>query len=265
MALYQACDPISIIICVYIAYELASINFVHCFTDVCMFLCVATIMESLAEVTNESSGEETWSINSENCGEDTYDLIDYESEKPPSLPTTDQSVSSSQNALLMWLIRFILIFQTVYYITDSAINALLKFLHIFLKALSKFSDFATGMESQFPYSLYQLNKKVFFNLDFKKYVVYPRCESLYDAKSWVRGISFLQESKICDDIQYPQHPNPHYRTPCGQQLLKSVTLSNGKKTFYPLKTYCYSSVITALKEFLARPGFYNLCCQWKKR
>ena len=223
--------------------------------------------EELAEVIDESSGEETWSMNSENCEQDISDLDSYESEKAPSLPTTnhDQSVSSSQNALLMRLIRYILIFQTVNYITDSAINALLKFLHMFLKVLSKFSDYATGIESQFPYSLYQLNKKASFKIDFKKYVVCSKCESLHDAKSCVRGIGFLQESKFCDKIQFPHHPNPHYRKPCGQQLLKSVILSNRRKTFYPIKVYCYNSLIAALKELLVRPGFYSMCCQWKTK
>ena len=36
-----------------------------------------------------------------------------------------------------------------------------------------------------------------------------------------------------------------------------------KKTYHPFKTYCYNSVITALKELLVRSGFYSLCFQWK--
>ena len=163
----------------------------------------------------------------------------------------------------MWLIRFLLIFQSVNYITDSAINALLKFLHVFIKALGKFSDFVAGMESQFPYSLYQLKNKVSFKSEFKKYVVCSKCEKLYDAKYCVRGVGFLQETKLCEGVQFPQHPILSYRRPCGQKLLKSVILSNGKKTFHPFKTYCYSSLIAALKELLIRPGFYTLCCQWK--
>ena len=166
----------------------------------------------------------------------------------------------------MWFIRFLLIFQSVNYITDSAINALLKFFHVFLKALSKFSDFVAGIESQFPYSLYQLNKKVSFKNEFKKFVVCCRCDTIYNAKDCVsRGIGFLRESKFCEKIHFPQHPMPYYRRPCGQQLLQSVTLSNSKKTFHPFKTYCYSSFVTALKDLLVRPGFYDLCSQWKTK
>ena len=44
-----------------------------------------------------------------------------------------------------------------------------------------------------------------------------------------------------------------------------MTLSNGKKTFHPFKTYCYSSFVTALKDLLVRPGFYDLCSQWKTK
>ena len=167
----------------------------------------------------------------------------------------------------MWFIQFLLIFQTVNYITDSAINALLKFLGIFLKVLGLFSEFVSGIASQFPCSLYQLKKKVSKKIEFKKFVVCSRCDSLHNFKDCVksRGIGFLQESKLCEKIQFPRHPFPNYQRQCGQQLLYSVTLSNGKKTFHPFKTYCYSSVITALKEFLVRPGFYNLCSQWKTK
>ena len=111
----------------------------------------------------------------------------------------------------MWFIRFLLIFQSVNYITDSAINTLLKFFHVFLKALSKFSDFVAGIESQFPYSLYQLNKKVSFKNEFKKFVVCCRCDTIYNAKDCVsRGIGFLRESKFCEKIHFPQHPMPYY-------------------------------------------------------
>ena len=222
--------------------------------------------EDSPEVTDESSGEETWNENG--YEENIIEACDYESKQPPSLPTMDEpekSTSSSQDALVMWFIRFVLIFQSVNYITDSAINALLKFFHIFLKAVSKFSDFAAGIESQFPYSLYQLNKRVPLKNEFKKFVVCCKCDNLYNAKECVRGIGFLQESKFCEKIHFPQHPNPHYRKPCGQLLLRSVILSNSKKTFHPFKTYCYSSFVTALKELLVRPGFYNLCSQWKTK
>ena len=167
----------------------------------------------------------------------------------------------------MWFIRFLLIFQSVYYITDSAINSLLKFLCVFLKVLSQFSEFAAGIASQFPCSLYQLSKKASMKNEFKKFVVCSRCDSLYNPKDCVRSgaIGFLQEIKLCKKIQFPQHPLLSYRQQYGQQLLYSVTLSNDKKTFHPFKTYCYNSVITALKELLVRPGFYDLCSQWKTR
>ena len=108
-------------------------------------------------------------------------------------------------------------------------------------------------------------KKVSIKKEFTKFVVCSRCDSLHNFKDCVksRGIGFLQESKLCERIQFPRHPFPSYRRKCGQQLLYSVALSNGKTTFHPFKTYCYNSVITALKELLVRPGFYNLCSQWK--
>ena len=110
-----------------------------------------------------------------------------------------------------------------------------------------------------------IKKKVSIKKEFTKFVVCSRCDSLHNFKDCVksRGIGFLQESKLCERIQFPRHPFPSYRRKCGQQLLYSVALSNGKTTFHPFKTYCYNSVITALKELLVRPGFYNLCSQWK--
>ena len=70
----------------------------------------------------------------------------------------DKSISSSQNALVMWFIQFLLIFQAVNYITDSAINALLKFFCIFLKAVGLFSNLLQALHLNFHASFINLKK-----------------------------------------------------------------------------------------------------------
>ena len=129
-----------------------------------VFIYIDGVTKEFPEVKDldDSSGEETWNDSSEVYIERITDVDTCESEQQPSPPIEDIpdiSISSSQSALVMWFIRFLLIFQAVNYITDSAINALLKFFCIFLKALGPFSEFAAGITSEFPCSLYQLKKK----------------------------------------------------------------------------------------------------------
>lgn len=48
-------------------------------------------------------------------------------------------------------------------------------------------------------------------------------------------------------------------------LLKKVILKCGTPKYYPLKVYCYKSVIDALETFLKRPNFEEACELWRDR
>ena len=48
-------------------------------------------------------------------------------------------------------------------------------------------------------------------------------------------------------------------------LLKEVKLQDGKVKLYPIKVYCYNSIIATLKIFLQRPNFASKCELWRER
>lgn len=47
--------------------------------------------------------------------------------------------------------------------------------------------------------------------------------------------------------------------------MKEVKVTNGKALFYPLKVYCYRSIVETLEKFVKRDGFTDKCELWRKR
>ena len=155
---------------------------------------------------------------------------------------------------------FILRLQAKHYIPDVAINSLLKFLFIFFSIVGLYSDFIAGMVAIIPTSLYLL--RIYFALteDFTRFVVCRKCYSVYSFDSCVNKSGTLLVSKHC---QHRAHINS--RLSCSTLLLKTVNLLNGKKKLYPFKVYCYAGLQNMLQKLLLRPGFVELCEQWRSR
>ena len=55
------------------------------------------------------------------------------------------------------------------------------------------------------------------------------------------------------------------RKPCGNLLLKQVTLKDGNIRLYPHKIFCYRSIVTTLTEYVKRQGFTAHCEVWRNR
>jgi len=49
--------------------------------------------------------------------------------------------------------------------------------------------------------------------------------------------------------------------PCSQKLLKETQ----KQKYYPIKSYCYSSITDDILEILGRNNFLDKCELWRKR
>lgn len=83
---------------------------------------------------------------------------------------------------------------------------------------------------------------------FRKYAVCPKCYALYDFAECVNVIEGDEMSKKCTNVLFPNHALRHFRKPCGEFLLKSVTV-NGKKKMVKKNLYQEKvSVIRALKK-----------------
>ena len=118
----------------------------------------------------------------------------------------------------------------------------------------------------FPKSVHLLRKQLGLDKDrFIKYVVCPKCHTLYNFDDCYELVCGRKVTKKCAFVQFPNH-RQHFRcTKCGEPLLKEVSLKSGGTKHYPHKVYCYNSIIENLRQFRQRPEFVNKCELWRTR
>ena len=121
------------------------------------------------------------------------------------------------------------------------------------------------LAAAFPTSLYIFQKHFGLSGDhFVKYVVCPRCHTLYELKKCSESSDVLRTThKSCTFIPFPKNPQVSKRKPCSHQLFKEIVLHCGKKSFYPLKVYCYKSLNERLAKLLERDVIIDLCEYWR--
>ena len=150
------------------------------------------------------SDEEIW--------EENYDSEDKDGlgvsicDEQPSLPTF--SVETSPNAeraqvLFRWFVGFLLLLQARYYIPNSALTVLVKFLYAFFSILGPFSPLMNCISRIFPKSYYHLLETVGCDGQFTKYIVCTKCRKLYKCDDAVEKCGTTLKSKCCSHILYP--------------------------------------------------------------
>lgn len=129
------------------------------------------------------------------------------------------SQSDQQSSSIIRLyIFFLLMFQSTFRISDSALNVLFQFLSMFLKLLSRqpglenLSSFAT----QLPCSV-KSAKSAYSKVreDFRRFTCCPDCSSIYEQ------IKARPLTEQCSYIQFPLHPMVSRRQACNTSLLKT--------------------------------------------
>ena len=198
----------------------------HCFAIVINILlkfthsgCVDTLSSE-----GESVGEEIW--------DNDDDAVHEFSEKAPPLPEEDEaSQNSPHRTLVMWFTGFLLLLQARHYISDTAMNLILKFMHVFFRVLSRFSSFLVPIASSMPSSTYLL-RQTSHKINFKRYVVCPNCHRLYYYQDCITRCGSKLSSKTCPFVEFPNHTQHQHTTPCGHILLRSVVFLSGKTIFY---------------------------------
>ena len=153
-------------------------------------------------------------------------------------------------------------------VSAGAMQSLIVFLHYLLTYLNQYAPFITALAALFPTSLYMAQK--FFKLEkdnFTKYVVCQSCHSIYLYENCLRkGSNGKDVPKTCSYVAFPQHLyGLRDKSVGGHDLLRKVVLHNGDIKYYPLKVYCYNSIVNSLKIILSRPGMETLCDHWKSR
>ena len=111
---------------------------------------------------------------------------------PPDLPDIPESQEMAEiNMITRWIITLLSIFQTWFFLTNHAVNWLLKFLCVLLQFLGRYSTTVAQLASHLPQSVYKCNmtlKDIFKLNTFERRVVCVKCNSLYtfmSSTAWV--------------------------------------------------------------------------------
>ena len=196
-------------------------------------------------------------------GEGEDFLQDITNDEPLPEPKRHQSSMQTITILLQWLVYFLLFWQATCKISDNGLEWLLRFMFKFLHSvgITCNSQFLCQMALMFPSSLFLLRKFVRLKRDnFVKFAVCPRCAALYDLTSCTRHVGGQIVSNICTNKPFKKG-----RKECGEALARKVVLNSGKVCFYPYKLYCFNSVIDQVEALLKRPGFPEMCEEWRDR
>ena len=112
--------------------------------------------------------------------------------------------------------------------------------------------------------LYSLRKHLKVKASYTSYTVCPQCHSLYrQSECQPERDSFGLFSAKCEYVAYLNHPQQVHRKKCGTNLMKKVKVGQIYK-FVPRKVYVYYSIIDTLQRLVSRPGFLELCEEWRK-
>lgn len=98
--------------------------------------------------------------------------------------------------------------------------------------------------------------------NFERYVVCPKCTNLYRPEDCLQRVGNQVLPVVCDNILFPRSRR---RKACGSKLVKKVILKCGTHKYYPLKVYCYKSVIDVIETFLKRQNFEEAWELWRDR
>ena len=165
------------------------------------------------------------------------------------------------------VVLFICLWQSVFKISDAAVEILLKFLSSLVKVLAGSPSILLSLASLIPSSIYLLRKNSRHeNCEkFIEFVVCPSCYSLYKMEDCLEIVGGEKIPKQCRQIKYPNHPVSAYRKACNTPLFKKIRLFNGRVEFRPRFVYAYQPLKITLQQLLNRPGFADKLEWWRNR
>ena len=215
-----------------------------------------------------SSGEESGDGDQEVLQDEDAETIarDFPQDDNDDIIIERQPREAAEFSFVRWLCIFITIWQMRFVISDSAVAALLSFLSVLFLAFTNVNEFFQAVYENFPRtikSLWELNKNQ--RRAFTKFVVCPKCCSLYQLTDCYYINRGEKHAKQCTFVEFLNHHQRRRRGPCGADLVKVSRTVTGKQIIIPFKSYCYKSLKESFQILLKRPGFQNLCNQWRTR
>lgn len=166
------------------------------------------------------------------------------------------------NGFLFCVVYAILYLQAVHHISDNGVEYLLRFL------FKIFQIFGANVNNQllsefciaFPPSLYLARKLLKLDRDdFKRYTVCPSCHTLYDIFDCVVEKNGVRYGKQC---QTEVKVRGKF-VKCNSPLVKQVICKGNVRKFYPMKVYCYNSLISSIEKVLKRKEIKEVWQHWR--
>ncbi|CAH1264067.1 Hypp2840 [Branchiostoma lanceolatum] len=176
-----------------------------------------------------------------------------------------------QNMFVRLLTMLLLVWQTLFKVSDNAVHSLLLAFKLFIQVVGNAygADSIVGLSGAIPASLHTLRKCIGLDRNnFVRFVVCPKCmtrytmEEAYDTKR-----NGSKVSRKCEFVPFYSHPHrrSELRHKCGTVLMKKMKSVKGDEYMYPKSTYCYKSVVESLQILVRRSGFQEMCERWRER
>lgn len=206
---------------------------------------------SSSEYTTE---EDIYSDTSSTGSESDIDPISeiFEDYSPPSYePFKNPPYSESNSDRFLWILLWIMNFRTRFNITETATEALIKFMKLVLCEIGS-DDF-----NDFPDSLYLTRKKLGLNDQFHSFVPCPKCHKLYKKQEVA---DFQQEDNpAIMKCQHIEFPNSSVRRSClcNMALSEKISVSANRTIMRPNLMYPFAGISQQLATMFCRPGFEN--------
>lgn len=194
---------------------------------------------------------------------DTDDTVINDQVNPP--------VDSSYPAIsiVVWkLLWFLFYWQSIFHITETAVQYMLHFFKYFIKFLgcAFLNPHLNKLGDEIPLTITTAEKLLGINdRHVIEFIVCPKCHSIYSYDDCLVTLpNGKKESKLCRYIKYPNHPHSSRRCPCQSPLLQKISTQLGEK-LVPIKTYPYCPLRISLQRLALKPGFLSSCERWRER
>ena len=183
-----------------------------------------------AEVDQQPSNEDFLPIDDLTLSDDD-DMSDVLNKQfsAPDLDDTVETSNTRMNFSDTWILLWIFKYQSRFRLSDSSIDALIKFFRLVLLDVEK------NRFKNFPSSAHMARKLMEFVKKSKIYTVCPKCNKLFNHTK-VIPTSSADSSTKCNHIEFPNHPMKSQRKSCNTDLLKKVPIAEGY-IWRPIMTY----------------------------
>ncbi|CAG8794983.1 19847_t:CDS:1, partial [Dentiscutata erythropus] len=176
--------------------------------------------------------------------------VDFD--KPAHIPEPNININD-----ILWILIWVFKFQERFQLSNVVTNTLISFLCLLLRSIDK-SRF-----DKFPSNIDRARDILNFDRQNKTFTVCPKCNKLYNTTEIIPDNQDSVGFK-CIHKEFPNHPRPSRRKPCGEELLKKIFTVDGH-VWRPRMQYLLPSIKSQLFLMYQQDGFNMLLQKWANR